>query len=240
MAHQVSAIIPAHNEADIISDTVRAALSIPGVDQVIVVDDASTDGTGDAARSAGAHKVLTLEHNLGKGGALNEGWRHSEGDILLLLDADLGASASEASNLLNPVLDGSADMTIAVFGRVQPPESLESDEGTKLGAKSRGLGMVVRVARWGIKAMTGQRFETPLSGQRALKREIIEKSGGFASKFGVEVNLTIDALRMGYRVSEVPVAMVHRPSGRDIRGILHRGRQFLDVLRVLCIKALRS
>ena len=71
-----------------------------------------------------------------------------------------------------------------------------------------------------------------------LKRKIIERASGFASKFGVEVGLTIDALRMGYRVVEVPVGMVHRPSGRSLKGFMHRGRQLVDVLRTLARKAL--
>ena len=237
MAVRVSAIIPAYNEADVISETVRAALSIPAVSEVIVVDDGSYDGTVNAARSAGAHQVVALSRNSGKGGALNRAWPSAMGDVLLLLDADLGASAGEGAKLLKAVLDGDADMAIAVLGRSREPQA--SGGGPGLAERSGGFGLVVKTARLGIRLLTGKRMKSPLAGPRALKREIVEKAGGFAPRFGVEVGLTVDALRMGYRVVEVPVGMVHRASGRDLRGFAHRGRQMMDVLRTIGRKALR-
>ena len=231
MGEKISAIIPAYNEADLIGDTVRAVKSIHGVSQIIVIDDASADGTAEMARSAGADLVLVLETNKGKGGALNAGWARADGGILLLLDADLGYSAVEAGKLIEPVLSGSADMTIGIFDRSSSSSSV--DISSNQGAKSGGFGMVMRSARLGIRLLTGKTITSPLSGQRAIRRKVIESTGGFASKFGVEVALTVDALRMGYRVLEVPVGMVHRPSKRDVQGFAHRGRQLLDVVRVL-------
>lgn len=235
MAKQITAIVPAYNEADIISDTVKAILDIPNIDQLIVVDDASTDGT--AAAASKAHKVIVLDNNMGKGGTLNAALPFVDGEIVLLLDADLGASAVEAVKLLEPVLNDKADMAVAIFGRSEISSSV--NDSSKLAVRSRGFGLVVKFARLGIKILTGKTMEAPLAGPRALKREIIEKCGGFAPKFGVEVGLTIDALRRGYRIVEVPVAMVHRPSGRDVKGFIHRGRQMADVLRILFKKALR-
>lgn len=236
MAVLISAVIPAYNEADVIADTVRAALGIPGVAQLIVVDDGSTDGTAEAARSAGAHQVVVLERNLGKGGALNRALPHAKGDVLLLLDADLGTSAREASKLLEPVLSGEADMAVALLGGAAVAER---SGPSKLAPRSRGFGLVVKTARLGIRVLAGRWVTAPLAGPRALRREIVEKAGGFAPRFGVEVGLTIDALRMGYRVVEVPVGMVHRPSGRDLKGFRHRGRQMVDVLRTIGRKAVQ-
>lgn len=233
----VSVLIPAYNEVDLISQTVAAALEIPGVTEVIVVDDASTDGTAEAATSAGAHRVIRLHPNAGKGGALNRAWPEARGAILLLLDADLGGSASEGHVLLEPLLCGEADMSIAVFGRSREASDGSGVQG--LAARSGGFGLVVKTARRGIRWLTGRDITAPLSGQRALRREIVERCGGFPERFGVEVGLTVDVLRMGYRIAEVPVHMVHRASGRDMRGFLHRGRQMQDVLSVLVRKALR-
>lgn len=232
MAQRVCAIIPAHNEGDVIAETIRAVRSIPEVDRIVVVDDGSTDNT--AAEAQAASQVIRLDANLGKGGALNRALGQAEGDVLLLLDADLGASAAEATRLLAPVLAGDADMTVAIFVSKQP-----GDVSSKLGARSKGFGTVMKTARLGIWLMTRRWVVSPLAGPRALKREIIEKAGGFAPKFGVEVGLTIDALRLGYRVLEVPVEMVHRPSGRDLKGFMHRGGQMVDMLRTLGRKALR-
>ena len=232
MAVRVSVVIPAYNEADVIADTIRGAQSIPEVDEIVVVDDGSTDNTASVARAAGAGPVIMLNRNNGKGGALNKALSQARGEILLLLDADLGVSSREAEKLLMPVLDGEADMTIAVFCDSEPDES-------KLAARSKGFGLVMKTARFGIKALTGKQVKSPLAGPRALKREVVERAGGFESKFGVEVGLTVDALRMGYRIMEVPVHMVHRSSGRDFKGFVHRGKQMSDVLRILCRKALR-
>ena len=237
MAEQVSIIIPAHDEADIIADTIGAALSIPSVSQVIVVDDGSTDGTADVARSAGAHRVIRLDRKGGKGGALNAAWPLATGEILLLLDADLGASAREGEKLLVPVANDETDMCIAIFGRSESEETTNEAGSVHLAARSGGFGLVMKIARYGILRLTGKEVDSPLAGPRAVKTEVIRKIGGFAPRFGVEVGLTVDALRLGYRILELPVAMVHRPSGRDIRGALHRAGQLVDVVTTLIQRA---
>jgi hypothetical protein len=155
----------------------------------------------------------------------------AESPIILLLDADLGDSSVEGEKLIAPVLAKDADMTIGIFGRSRP-SSIQ-----KFGAKSGGMGLVVKAARIGIKALTGYTLCAPLSGQRALRREILERAGGFAGRFGVEVGLSVDALRMGYKIVEVPVNMVHRASGRNLRGALHRAQQLMDVIHTLAGKA---
>lgn len=236
---QVSVIIPAYNEADIIGDTVKAALRIPNVSEVLVVDDGSTDKTAEVAKIAGAHSVIRSPKNMGKGDALNSAWRQSKGQILLLLDADLGKSAAEAGLLLDPVLNDQVDMTIAWFRRPSDPCFKNIDGSPNLSPRSGGFGIVVKTARLGIWLLTRRWIQSPLSGPRALRREILDRIGGFAKKFGVEVGLTVDALRIGYRIMEVPVSMVHRPSGRDLKGIRHRGRQMADVIVTLAKRAMR-
>ena len=126
------------------------------------------------------------------------------------------------------------------IGILCAPEAIEGRDGAPtLKPRSGGFGLVVKTARLGIKALGGQRMAAPLAGPRAVRREIVEKAGGFDARFGVEVALTIDALRMGSKVIEVPVHMVHRASGRDLRGFLHRGGQLVDVVRALGNKALK-
>jgi glycosyltransferase involved in cell wall biosynthesis len=218
---KVAAIIPAYNEADRIADTIRAAREIPGVSQVVVVDDGSTDETSEEAQNAGADVVFLLATNSGKGKALLAGIKLTDADILLLLDADLASSAAAAASLLEPVLSDKADMTIAV---------LPSAKG------SGGFGFAVGLARWGIRKYTGHTMQAPLSGQRAMKREIIDRMGSFDPGFGVETGLTIDALRMGYRLEEVPVEITHRHTGKTIKGFIHRGLQFKDIARALVVR----
>lgn len=211
-------LIPARDEAGTIAETVRACRELRGVADVIVADDASTDGTGRLAAEAGA-RVVTLRRRSGKGAALRAALAASPGGgrVHLLLDADLGASATHAADLLAPVMAGRADMTVAVF----PPSS------------GGGLGLALGLARWGIRRLSGFEARAPLSGQRALSTAALERVTPFANGYGVEVAMTVRALRAGLRVSEVEVPMSHRFTGRDAAGFAHRGRQFAHVALTL-------
>ncbi len=219
----VAALIPAYNECDRIAETIAAVKTIPEVKQIIVIDDGSTDNTSVEAERAGADKVLRLESNVGKGGALLHGMKSSDAEIFLMLDADIASSAKIAGLLLEPVIAKRADMTIATLPTVK---------------KSGGFGLTIGLARWGVKRYTGREIRAPLSGQRALRREIVDRIPNFDPGFGVETGLTIDALRMGYTIEEVPVEISHRVTGRTLRGFIHRGRQFVAIARALIVRAL--
>jgi glycosyltransferase involved in cell wall biosynthesis len=217
----ISVLIPAYNEALRIADTiaaVRAMETEAPIGEILVVDDGSSDDTALRAQEAGAD-VVYRQANQGKGAALRMALALAQGDILLLLDADLGSSAQEAKALLAPLLSNEADMTIAAFPVVP--------------GKGGGMGLVVKLARWGIRRLTGRTMAAPLSGQRCLRRAVIETCGGFASGWGVEVGLTVQALRAGFRVMEVPTEMTHRVTGRSAADIRHRAEQLLAAAGVL-------
>ncbi|NLN07960.1 MAG: glycosyltransferase family 2 protein [Firmicutes bacterium] len=212
---QVSAVIPAFNEEETIAATVLALQSVSAVNEIVVVDDGSWDMTSKKAREAGA-AVVSLPRNTGKAGALAAGVKQARGEILCFVDADLGPSAAEFACLIPPVVTGQADMVIAAF-------SPASHRG--------GFGLVKNLARAAIRLGGGFHSTCPLSGQRVLRREVWEKAGYGLRGFGVEVGLTISSLRHGFRVCEIPVAMTHRETGRDLAGFVHRARQFVDVAR---------
>ncbi len=214
---RVSVLIPAHNEEKYIFETIDAIKKIPVINQIVVVDDASADNTAQLAVKAGA-RVISLPKNMGKGGALNKGLEHITEEVIALIDGDLGSSAIELTKLAAPVLADEADMTIARFPKAR---------------KKGGFGLVKGLARKGIKLFTGLEVAAPLSGQRVLKRQVVEALGGFESGYGVEVGMTIDVARKGFRIREVEVDMTHAETGRDLHGFLHRGKQFIDVARVL-------
>ncbi|HET6351926.1 MAG TPA: glycosyltransferase family 2 protein [Coriobacteriia bacterium] len=212
---EIAVLIPAHKESERIGATVEAARAIPGVTRVVVVDDGSEDATPDVAEAAGA-KVVRLIFNVGKGAALEAGAaRVADADIVLLLDGDLGETAAQGELLLGPVLSGEADMVVAGFPRP---------------TGKAGFGLVKGLARFGIAQM-GRGFEAnaPLSGQRALTNECFATVRPFATGYGVEVALTVRALRAGFRVTEVETTMAHAATGRDLHGFIHRGRQFVHV-----------
>lgn len=229
---RVAVVIPAKDEADRIAVTVRAARGMDGVGLVVVVDDGSHDETARLAREAGAD-VLRHERNRGKAAAMTSGAdyvaRHEAGTsqprALLFVDADLGESAAATAALVPPILSGEADMTIAVL----PPQ--ERPGG--------GHGFVVRLATQGIARATGWTPTQPLSGMRCLSREAFEAARPLARGWGVEVGLTVDLVRAGMCVLEVPCELHHRVTGRDLRAQLHRGRQYRDVWWALARRRLR-
>lgn len=213
----VVALVPAFRSADRIAATVAATAAIPGVTRVLVVDDGSGDGTTAAALAAGA-EVLVLPVNRGKGGAVAAGVAASpDADVFLLIDADLQHTAAEAARLLPPVLAGEADMTVAVL-----PDA----------AGRGGFGLVRDLAARGIRRASGWSTTAPLSGQRAVRAELLRGLTS-AERFGLEVALSIDAVRAGARVLEIDAPIEHRHTGRTWRGFLHRGQQGLDILRAL-------
>lgn len=214
---KVSVLIPAYNEEKYIRETIKSILEIPEVDEILVVDDASKDKTSEIAKETGV-KVITLENNSGKGGALNVGIKHITGDIVALVDGDLGATAGEVRKLILPIINNQADMTIARFPKAR---------------KKGGFGLVKGLARNGIKLYTGLEMYSPLSGQRVMTKEVVKSIGQFASGYGVEVGLTIDVARKGFKVIEVEAIMTHAETGRDLRGFLHRGKQFIHVFKEL-------
>lgn len=212
----ISVIIPAFNEKKHIVDTIEALRGLNIFKEIIVVDDGSGDNTYELAKAAGAIAVKTTS-NLGKGGALEYGLSRAEGDIIVFLDADIGEGASEVGKLLPPIINGDADMTVAVF---PPPK------------KKGGFGFVKTLARCGVLLATGKRIDWTLSGQRAFRREVLDGIS-LARGYGIEIALTVDVLRKGCRVQEVAVAMGHEETGRDIAGFVHRGKQFVNILMAL-------
>jgi glycosyltransferase involved in cell wall biosynthesis len=229
----VAVVIPAKDEASRIGATVAAASRINHVDLVVVVDDGSADATGPLARNAGA-VVIRHPRNRGKAAAMESGAaeverRDEDGSsprALLFVDADLEDSALETGALAAPVLSGEAEMTVAVL----PPQRQTGG----------GHGLVVRLAREGIRKATGFVAAQPLSGMRCLTREAYEAARPLAHGWGVEVGLTIDVLRGGYRMQEVPCELHHRVSGRNLRAQLHRAAQYRDVARALAARRFRA
>src|ERR1017187_9837373 len=232
----VAVVIAARNEADRIAATVAAATGLAGL--VVVVDDGSRDATAALAERAGA-VVMRHPRNQGKGAAMETGaeairlvdqTEHRDHPRhLLFLDEDLGDTATHAGPLMDPVLAGTADMTIAVFAAT-----------VKLG----GHGLVVGLSGAGIRRGTGWappqppdgQPRQPLNGQRCLTGAAFEAARPLAPGWGVETALTIDLLRRGLRITEVEVGLAHRATGTGLRGPVNRAHQLTDVARALAVR----
>lgn len=229
---RVAVVIPAKDESRRIAATVRAARAIPNVDLVLVVDDGSQDATQHVAREAGA-VVVRHSHNRGKAAAMETGAAvvamrdapDRPARLLLFIDGDLAESAVNTAPLIRPVLEGTADVSIALL----PPQP---------GAGGRGI--VVGLARRSIQQLTGWTPTQPLSGMRCLTREAFEAATPLARGWGVETGMTIDLLSKGFVAVEVPCDLRHRPSGTDLRGQLHRAAQYRDVMLAVTARRLRG
>lgn len=221
MSPRVVALVAARDEADRIRATVFALRALKPVTEVVVLDDGSRDGTASVALAAGA-TVMRIEPPRGKGRALEGALRRlPSADVWLLADGDLDASASELGAVLEPVLTGAADLAIGAF----PP------------GPAGGFGLVKLAARRAIRLLSGFEVREPLSGQRALAGTALDAVRPLAGGFGLETAMTIDAIRAGLRVVEVPTGLSHRPTFRDVRGFAHRGRQGWDILRAVLPRA---
>jgi glycosyltransferase involved in cell wall biosynthesis len=224
-ARAVAVVVAARNEADRVGETLKALRgSLPGA-ALWVADDASTDGTAEAALAAGA-QVVSRGRPHGKGGNVGAGVEAAlSADpapvLVLLCDGDLGASAAALVPLVQAVENGECDLAVAAFSR-------------RIGG---GFGLALGFARWAIRRRCGLETRAPISGQRAMRAEVLRAVLPFASGYGMEVGMTIDAVRAGYRLREYELELSHRATGRSLAGFVHRGRQLADFARAYAARA---
>jgi glycosyltransferase involved in cell wall biosynthesis len=224
----LSVIVAARNEADRIAATVAALREAFPEAAIWVADDASTDGTAEAAMVAGA-EVVSRGRSHGKGGNVTAAAEAAMGAepspaLVLLCDGDLGASAARLGPLVEAVRGGECDLAVAAFSR-------------RVGG---GFGVALGFARWAIRRLCGAETEAPISGQRALRAEALRACLPLAAGFGMEIGMTVDAVRGGYRLREYELDLEHRATGRSLTGFAHRGAQLRDFVRVYASRRRKS
>jgi len=217
---ELGVLVPAYNESHHIGPTIAALNRVAAVREVVVVDDGSVDNTAVVATKNGA-RVIRLPGNRGKAEAVLFGARFIRQPYIAVIDADLGESAEELQRLLEPIQEGRAEMVVALFAP---------------GKVKGGFGLLKKISAWSIYRGTGRKLQAPLSGQRVLRRELLNCLRFMPRGFGLEVALSLDLLQQGYPVIEVQTSMRHRERGRDALSWLHRGRQFVAVLREMWLR----
>jgi len=203
----VSCIIPAYNEGTRVASVIRAARGCAEVDEVIVVSDGSTDDTVEQAAAAGAHRVVVLPDNRGKGDAVMAGIAAARGEVLLLVDADLlGLRPEHLRRLLQPVLAGRAEMTVGTFSDDPRHARLAHLSGQRALRRSLlgpaqdlgGTGFGFEMALNGLARQVRARvLRVPLSG---LDHQRKRQKYGTLKGFRKEMRSSVDILRQAHRV----------------------------------------
>jgi len=213
----LSVVVPVYNEASTLGEVVRKLLSVPCLLEIIIVDDCSTDGTGELARRlAEMHPQVRLvrhERNAGKTAALRTGFALTLGEIVIVQDADLEYDPTDIFGLIRPILEGHADV---VFG-------------------SRFL--VRRAARvlyfyhflankfltYLSNSLTNLNMTDIETGYKAFRGEIIRNMLIVSSGFGFEVEVTAKIAKLKVAIYEVPISYYGRTYAEGKKIVLSDG-----------------
>jgi glycosyltransferase involved in cell wall biosynthesis len=214
----LAVIVAARDEADRVGETVTALRgAFPGA-AIWVADDASTDGTAEVAMAAGA-RVVSRGRPHGKGANVTAAAQavlseEAPPRLVLLCDGDLAGSAARLAPLIEAVERGECDVAVAAFAR-------------RVGG---GFGLALGFAHWAIRRRCGLETTAPISGQRALRVEALRSALPLARGYGMEIGMTVDAVRAGFRLREYELDLSHRATGRSLAGFAHRGAQLRDFM----------
>jgi glycosyltransferase involved in cell wall biosynthesis len=210
-ARKVSAIIAAYNEQDTIADVVRAVEGHPLVDEIIVVDDGSTDATSARARETTA-RVITLEQNQGKAGAMNTGVRAARNETILFLDADiLGLTHEIITFTITPVLTGQCGMFVAIRARhtywMNRLLYFIPVLGGERALTKEVWRFVPRIYRKGFQIEIALNYYTKKSGRKmgfavmpGLSQVIKEKKRGFWLGLAQRINMCAEVFWISFRL----------------------------------------
>ena len=198
----LSIIIPCYNERENVLKIVNKILETPIKNkEIIVVDDMSTDGTRallEKDEMPLVSKIVYQEQNGGKGAALKTGFAHATGDIVIVQDADLEYDPMDYEKVIQPILDGEADV---VYG------------SRFLNAKAKGY-LSNRLANKFLTKLSNVFTKLKLTDMetcyKAFKREIIQVVDFEEKRFGFEPEITARIAKMNLRIKEVPISYYPR------------------------------
>jgi len=192
----LSVVMPAYNERETIEEIIRRVLAVPLRIELVVVDDASTDGTRDilqALASALPFKLLLQPNNRGKGAALARGFADVTGEIVVIQDADLEYSPEEYPQLVELICTGRADVVY----------------GSRFIGRHRVFLFTHFLGNRVLTLLTNILYNTMLTDMetcfKAMRIEVLRSMTLRSARFGIEPELTAKIFKRGYRVYEVPI-----------------------------------
>ena len=198
---KLSIVIPVFNEERTVAELVRKVQSLSLDKEIIIVNDGSSDGTRAALCAFEGEPGVTVHNspvNLGKGSSVRIGFSYAGGDIVTIQDADLELDPNEYHHLIQPILDGRADV---VYG------------SRFLGAGRRGK-LSFYLANRALAGLTNLLYRAELTDietcYKVLRRDVIPTLRLRASRFEIEPELTAQILKRGHRIVELPIGYTPR------------------------------
>jgi len=197
-------IIPAKNEGATIEDVLRS--SRPFADDILVVDGHSTDNTREIAQKIGAR--VASDHGKGKGDGVRVGIQEATGDILVFIDADGSHAPQDIPRLVQPILEGNADM---VIGSRMTGGSDELHGTVNRFIRMTGSHIILLLInyRWNIRLTDVQ------NGFRAIKTQVARKLNLTENSHSIEQEMVMKCAKQGYRLAEVPSHEYERRYGKS-------------------------
>jgi glycosyltransferase involved in cell wall biosynthesis len=195
---KLSVIIPCYNEKTTVAEVVRRVRAVELADEIIVVDDGSTDGTREVLAQIEPGddlKIILHDHNQGKGAAVRSGFRAASGEVLLIQDADLEYDPREYPTLLRPIEEG---ISAVVYG------------SRFLGGPRKAMFFWNMVANRTLTLVTNILYNSILSDMetcyKVFKADVVRGIKLRSRRFDFEPEITAKVLKRGYRIYEVPIS----------------------------------
>ena len=193
---KLTVVIPVYNEKNSLLEIIRRVQAVPIEKEIILVDDFSTDGTRDVLRDLERRefKVLYHEKNQGKGAALRTGFQRATGEFVIVQDADLEYDPNDYSKLLQPVLDGRADVVY----------------GSRFSGQRKNMTSLHTLGNLFLTGVTNLLYRTSITDMetcyKLFRRETIQGIRIEGNRFNFEPEVTAKLLKRGLRIVEVPIS----------------------------------
>lgn len=205
---KLSVVIPAYNEAATIADTIERVKTaeIGPLDlEIIVVDDGSTDRTGEILGAMSGIRTVFHERNRGKGGAVKTGFRAATGDVLLIQDADLEYDPGDYKTVLQPILEGRVEAVMGSRFVFERPRFFSGE--AKSPFFTHYVGNLIIIALTNV--LYGNSATDYEGGYKAFTKRLVDSIPIEADGFEYDNELICKLLRRGHRIEEVPIS--YRP-----------------------------